>query len=104
MYAFDWFGISNGRRHGLMRLYVGNLAYSTNDDRLMEVFRQHGDVTDAKVIMDRDTGRSKGFGFVEMPNDSEATEAIRALDGTDVDGRMIKVNEAQPQERRSPRF
>ncbi|MBE0476118.1 MAG: RNA-binding protein [Coriobacteriia bacterium] len=88
-----------------MRLYVGNLAYSTTDERLAEVFGQHGDVTDAKVIVDRDTGRSKGFGFVEMPDDNQANEAIRALDGAEVDGRSLRVNEAMPQERRGgPRF
>lgn len=87
-----------------MRLYVGNLPYSIDDDGLAEMFRPMGEVTDSRVIMDRDTGRSKGFGFVEMPDDAQASEAMRSLDGTELEGRAIRVNEAQPQERRSPRF
>lgn len=85
-----------------MRLYVGNLPYSTTGDDLREVFGRYGDVADATVIMDRDTGRSKGFGFVDMPNDAEANQAIRELDGTEMDQRSIRVNEATPQERRGP--
>lgn len=87
-----------------MRLYVGNIAYGTDEQRLQEVFGRFGQVSDARVITDRDTGRSKGFAFVEMPNDSEAGQAIQDLDGTDLDGRTIKVNEAMPQERRGPRY
>lgn len=83
-----------------MRIYVGNLAYATNADELERVFGEHGEVRDAVVISDRETGQSKGFGFVDMPNDSEAQEAIRSLDGVQVDGRSIRVNEARPQERR----
>ena len=83
-----------------MRLYVGNLAYETTSEGLEQAFAQYGTVESATVISDRDSGRSKGFGFVEMPNDTEASAAIQGLDGTDVDGRAIKVNEARPQERR----
>jgi len=86
-----------------MRLYVGNLAYSSTKEQLAEVFGHHGEVTDAFVVMDRDTGRSKGFGFVEMPNDNEAQEAMRELDGTMLEGRSIRVNEATPQENRPRR-
>ena len=82
------------------KLYVGNLPYSTTEDLLRETFGQNGTVESATIIIDRDTGRSKGFGFVEMSNDSEAQAAIEALNGTDMDGRQIKVNEAKP---RAPR-
>lgn len=79
-----------------MNLYVGNLPFSTNSDDLEQLFAAHGTVGSAQVILDRDTGRSRGFGFVEMDNDDEARAAIDALDGKDVDGRNIKVNEARP--------
>lgn len=78
------------------RLYVGNLSYDTTDERLREMFEEHGSVTSAQVIMDRDTGRSKGFGFVEMGSDQEAQAAIAALNGQQVDGRALTVNEARP--------
>jgi RNA recognition motif-containing protein len=78
------------------RLYVGNLTYSTTESSLRELFEAHGTVTSAQVIMDRDTGRSKGFGFVEMSNDDEAQAAITALNGQQVDGRALTVNEARP--------
>ncbi len=78
------------------RLYVGNLSYDTTDDRLREMFEEHGSVTSAQVIMDRDTGRSKGFGFVEMGTDQEAQAAIAALNGQQVDGRALTVNFARP--------
>jgi len=81
-------------------LYVGNLSYDVTDASLEQLFSAHGTVDSAKVIMDRDTGRSKGFGFVEMSNDDEAQSAISALDGTECDGRNIKVNEAKPRENR----
>jgi cold-inducible RNA-binding protein len=83
-----------------MRLYVGNLAYGTNDESLRAKFAEFGAVESAVVIMDRDTGRSKGFGFVEMGNDEEAKAAMDALNETDLDGRTIKVNEARPREPR----
>jgi RNA recognition motif-containing protein len=78
------------------RLYVGNLPYSATDDSLRTLFEAHGSVTSAQVIVDRDTGRSKGFGFVEMGNDQEAQAAIAALNGQQVDGRALTVNEARP--------
>jgi RNA recognition motif-containing protein len=82
------------------KLYVGNLAYSVNDSVLEQLFGAHGTVQLAQVIMDRDTGRSKGFGFVEMGSDQEAQAAIAALNGKDVDGRTLNVNEARPREDR----
>ncbi len=84
-----------------MRLYVGNLSYGTDSAALNKAFSEFGTVEDAAVIMDRDSGRSKGFGFVTMPNDEEGKAAMAALDGQDMDGRTIKVNEARPQEQRS---
>jgi RNA recognition motif-containing protein len=83
-----------------MRLYVGNLAYETNEEKLREIFSKHGDVESVNIIIDRDTGRSKGFGFIEMPKASQAKEAILALNRTELDGRTINVSEAKPQERR----
>lgn len=79
-----------------MNIYVGNLPYRMNDQDLSELFSEYGEVTSARIITDRETGRSKGFGFVEMENDSDANEAISALDGNAVQGRNIKVNEARP--------
>ena len=78
------------------KLYVGNLAYSVRDDDLQQAFAQFGTVSSAKVMMDRDTGRSKGFGFVEMATGEEAQAAIAALNGKENGGRALKVNEAQP--------
>jgi len=86
-----------------MNIYVGNLSYGISDDKLREVFEEYGEVSSAKVIRFRDSGRSKGFGFVEMDNDDEAKEAISSLDGEDIDGRSIKVNEARPREERPRR-
>jgi RNA recognition motif-containing protein len=82
------------------RLYVGNLAYSMNDSDLRALFEQHGAVTSAQVVMDRDTGRSKGFGFVEMGSEQDAQSAINALNGQDINGRALAVNEARPREER----
>jgi RNA recognition motif-containing protein len=82
------------------RLYVGNLNYDTTATQLEELFKPHGTVQSAQVISDRDTGRSKGFGFVEMGSDAEAQTAIAALNGKDVDGRALTVNEAKPREDR----
>ena len=79
-----------------MRLYVGNLSYDVSDPDLKQLFAGHGTVDSANVITDRDTGRGKGFGFVEMSTDAEAQAAITALDGKDHSGRTIKVNEARP--------
>jgi RNA recognition motif-containing protein len=80
------------------KLYVGNLGYDVNDDDLSQLFSQHGTVDSASVIMDRASGRSKGFGFVEMSSDDEAKAAIAALNGREHSGREIKVNEAKPRE------
>src|SRR5688500_15701296 len=79
------------------KLYVGNLAFSTTDQDLEKTFSQHGTVGSAKVITDRDSGRSKGFGFVEMSSDTEAQNAISALNGADHNGRPLTVSEARPQ-------
>ena len=78
------------------KLYVGNLGYDVNDDQLSQLFSAHGTVDSASVIMDRSTGRSKGFAFVEMSSNEEAQAAMAALDGQDMGGRSIKVNEAKP--------
>jgi RNA recognition motif-containing protein len=78
------------------KLYVGNLTYGVTDSDLLKLFEAHGTVQSAQVIMDRDTGRSKGFGFVEMKQDHEAQAAIAALNGQDVGGRALTVNEARP--------
>ena len=83
-----------------MDIYVGNLAYATRDESLRAAFAAHGEVTSAHVVTDRMTGRSKGFGFVEMPNAEEGTAAIAALNGSELDGRPIRVNESQPREER----
>ncbi len=83
------------------KLYVGSLAYSITDDKLKEIFAEAGTVVSAQVIVDRDTNQSKGFGFVEMSSDEEAQSAIKTLNGKDVDGRALVVNEARPKEDRS---
>jgi RNA recognition motif-containing protein len=80
------------------KLYVGNLSYGVNSSDLEQMFGAHGTVQSAQVIMDRDTGRSKGFGFVEMGSDQEAQAAVEALNGKEVDGRRLTVNEARPKE------
>src|SRR4051794_38688881 len=82
------------------KLYVGNLSYNVTSSDLEQLFGQHGQVTSAQVINDRDTGRSKGFGFVEMSSDDEATAAVAALNGQQHDGRTLTVNEARPKEDR----
>ena len=82
------------------KLYVGNLPFSVSSSDLEQVFQAHGTVESAQVITDRDTGRSKGFGFVEMRNDQEAQEAIQALNGQEFNGRALTVNEARPREER----
>ena len=83
------------------KLYVGNLPFSVTESALSEKFAGSGTVESCKLIIDRDTGQSKGFGFIEMGSDSEAQAAIDSLNGTDFDGRPMKVNEAKPQEKRS---
>jgi cold-inducible RNA-binding protein len=82
------------------KLYVGNLGYGVTDSDLLKLFEAHGTVESAQVIMERDTGRSKGFGFVEMKTEQEARAAIAALSGQEVDGRQLTVNEAKPREDR----
>jgi RNA recognition motif-containing protein len=86
------------------KLYVGNLAYSVRDDSLHQAFSQFGTVTSAKVMMDRETGRSKGFGFVEMGSDAEAQSAINGMNGQALEGRAVVVNEARPREERPGGF
>jgi RNA recognition motif-containing protein len=86
------------------KLYVGNLSYNIRDDDLQQAFAQYGSVSSAKVMMDRDTGRSKGFGFVEMGSDAEAQAAINGMNGQALDGRAIVVNEARPREERPGGF
>ncbi|OHD63690.1 MAG: RNA-binding protein [Spirochaetes bacterium RBG_13_51_14] len=90
-----------------MKIYIGNLSYGVTDSDLEKLFTEFGTVSESKIITDRDTGRSKGFGFVEMANQSEGEEAIKQLDGKEIDGRNIKVNVARPKEdrpRRGPRY
>jgi RNA recognition motif-containing protein len=90
-----------------MNIYVGNLPYGITDAELQELFGEHGDVSSASVITDKFSGQSKGFGFVEMPNNSEADAAIKALNDTALKGRNIKVNQARPRTerpQRSPRY
>ncbi len=86
-----------------MNIYIGNISYSTDDSRLIELFSEFGEVASARVISDRDTGRSKGFGFVEMSDDTAAAAAIEALNEKEIDGRTLRVNEARPREERPRR-
>jgi len=86
-----------------MNIYVGNLSYSVNEDSLRSMFAEFGEIESVKMIMDRFTGRSKGFGFVEMPSNSEADQAIKALNGKFIEGRNIKVNPANPGGKKSRR-
>src|SRR5262245_7475027 len=83
------------------RLYVGNLSYGVTSESLEELFAQFGNVQSAQVVQDRDTGRSKGFGFVEMGDDNSAQEAIRGMNEKEIEGRKLTVNEARPREERS---
>lgn len=85
------------------KLYVGNMSYTTTDASLKDLFSQVGEVSSATIIMDKMTGRSKGFGFVEFANDAEADAAIEKFNGMDVEGRKLTVNEARPMEPRAPR-
>jgi len=85
------------------KLYIGNIAYEVNREMLQDAFAQFGTITDVTIIMDRETGRSKGFGFVEMSSDSEAQAAMEAMDGVEMEGRSIRVSEARPREDRGPR-
>jgi RNA recognition motif-containing protein len=83
-----------------MNIYVGNLSWSTTEQELREAFEAYGDVSSVAIIKDKESGRSRGFGFVEMPSREEAEAAIEALDGSDLDGRALKVNQARPREER----
>lgn len=94
------FGCISRRKKLGNKLYVGNLPFTTTDADLEETFGAHGVITSARVITDRETGRSRGFGFVEFENESEATAAQAALDGQDLGGRALRVNEAQEKQQR----
>jgi RNA recognition motif-containing protein len=83
-----------------MNIYVGNLSYGMSEEELREAFAAYGDVASVKILSDRETGRSRGFGFVEMPNQSEGEAAVAQLNGKDLGGRSLRVNEARPRERR----
>ncbi len=85
------------------KLYVGNIAYEDDRDMLNEAFSRYGTITDCTIIIDRETGRSKGFGFVEMSSDAEAQAALEALDGFEMEGRELRVSEARPREDRGSR-
>lgn len=83
-----------------MNIYVGNLSYSLDEAELREAFAAHGEVSSVNVLMDRETGRSRGFGFVEMPNQAEAEAAVAEINGKEIGGRALRVNEARPREAR----
>jgi len=83
-----------------MNIYVGNLSYSMTEDELREAFAAHGEVSSVKILSDRETGRSRGFGFVEMPDQSEGETAVSQLNGKEMGGRALRINEARPRERR----
>ncbi len=87
-----------------MNIYIGNLPYSITEDALKQAFEEFGPVESVKIIIDRITGKSKGFGFVDMTNDTEAEQAITQINGREFDGRTVIVNQARPQERRESRF
>ncbi len=86
----------------MLNIYVGNLPYGTTEQDLQDLFSQYGQIAKASIITDRETGRSRGFGFVEMPNDAEGKAAIEALNGQDFGGRALTVNEARPRTDRGP--
>jgi RNA recognition motif-containing protein len=88
----------SGKGSKVMKIYVGNLSFNTSESQLRDLFAVHGAVTSASLVMDRDTGRPRGFGFVEMSNDTEARAAMAALNGKPLDGRDLTVNEAKPRE------
>jgi RNA recognition motif-containing protein len=87
-----------------MRIFVGTLSFNTSDNELRDAFAPYGEVTSAQVVTDRETNRSRGFGFVDMPDDSAAQEAIRSVNGVELQGRALNVNEAKPREDRGPRW
>ncbi len=84
-----------------MKIYIGNMSYSTTEDQLRQAFETYGDVSDVNVVMDRDSGRPKGFAFVEMPNQEEGKAAIAALNGKEFDGRTLNVDEARPRQEKT---
>ena len=84
----------------MLNIYVGNLPYDTSESDLSQLFSEHGEVAQSSIISDRDTGRSRGFGFVEMPNETEGQAAIEAINGMDFGGRRLTVNEARPRPQR----
>lgn len=86
-----------------MNIYVGNLPFGTTEDELRNLFSTHGEVGSVRIITDRETGRSKGFGFIEMPNNEEAQKVLEVLNNADFNGRNLKVNEARPREERPSR-
>ena len=86
-----------------MKIYVGNLSWNADESDLRDAFSAHGEVTSAQIITDRESGRSRGFAFVEMPNDAEAKDAISAVNNKEIDGRQVKVNEAKPRNEK-PRY
>jgi len=86
-----------------MNIYVGNLPFGATEDELKELFQTHGEVGSVRIITDRETGRSKGFGFIEMPNNDEAQKVLEVLNNADFNGRNLKVNEARPREERPNR-
>jgi RNA recognition motif-containing protein len=94
------YSLFNSFSQYLMNIYVGNLPWSLSDDDLQELFTEYGEVTNASIVADRDTGRSKGFGFVDMPDQSAGEMAVESLNGKTVDGRDIRVNEARKKEDR----
>ena len=96
-------GGRSGVRASVMNIYVGNLSYGMSEDELRDAFGAFGEVSSVKILMDRETGRSRGFGFVEMPNQSEAETAIAQLNGKDVGGRALRINEARPREQQQRR-
>ena len=100
--AFSPVSIDQMEVSTMKNIYVGNLPFQTTDEDLRAAFEQHGEVSSATVIFDRETQRSRGFGFVEMPNAGEAESAIEALNGSDMGGRSLRVNEARPREERRP--
>jgi RNA recognition motif-containing protein len=85
-----------------MDIYVGNMSYTTTAETLRALFEQYGTVTSSKIVLDRETGRPRGFGFIEMPNDDEGRAAIAAIDGKEFESRTLKVNQAQPKQARGP--
>lgn len=87
----------------IMNIYVGNLSYNLTEDELSQIFGEYGEVVSVKIVMDRETGRAKGFGFVEMANEEEGEKAVEELDGAEVGGRDMKVNKAKPRPERPER-